>query len=49
MSGLKGIVNPKYLSKFNAKELRLLIEGTKTISIADLKQYTRDDTDKITS
>ena len=49
LSGLKGIVHPKYLTRFNAKELRLLVEGTTQISVADLKQYTRDDTDKISS
>ena len=40
MSGFNRIVNPKLISNFTPKELKLLIEGVSTVSIDDLKKYT---------
>ena len=45
MSGFKRIVNPKLLSRFTAKELKLLVEGVNTYSIEDLQKYVSTDLD----
>ena len=45
MSGFKRVVNPKLLSRFTAKELKLLVEGVNTFSIEDLQKYVKTDLD----
>lgn len=49
MAGFKRIINPKLISRFTAKELKLLTEGVNTISIDDLQKYTRADIDPMTA
>jgi hypothetical protein len=44
-SGFKRIINPKIISRFTAKELKLLVEGVNTISIEDLRKYTKSNID----
>lgn len=49
MDGFKRIINPKLISRFTAKELKLLAEGVHDIDIDDIQKYTRGDIDSSTA